>query len=169
MRRDIRVGGFAPTVPPACGLALIAALVSLAGCSGGRPPSGPGVTGGRLAPCPASPNCVSSEAAVAEQRVAPLHYDGDAARARARLLDALSGMERARVVQSTDEYLHAEFRSAVFGFVDDVEFYFGPPGTIQVRSASRTGYYDFGVNRERVETLRARFSTASSAPGTTAR
>ncbi len=168
MRRDIRVGRFAPTAPPACALALAAALVSLAGCSGGRPPSAPGMTGGRLAPCPDSPNCVSSEA-VDERRVEPLRYSGGGAEARARLLEVLSGMERARVVQSTDDYLHAEFRSAVFGFVDDVEFYFSPPGTIQVRSASRTGYYDFGVNRERVETLRARFSTASSAPGTTAR
>ena len=98
---------------------------------------------------------------MAEQRVAPLRYDGDAAQARARLLGVLNGMERARIVQSTDDYVHVEFRSAVFGFVDDVEFYFSPPGTLQVRSASRTGYYDFGVNRERVETLRVRFATTA--------
>lgn len=168
MRRDIRVGGFAPTAPPACGLALAAVLISLAGCSGGRSPLNPGVAEGRLAPCPDSPNCVSSEAA-AERRVKPLRYDGDAVRARARLLEVLNGMERARVIQSTDDYLHAEFRSAVLGFVDDMEFYFAPPGTIQVRSASRTGYYDFGVNRERVETLRARFAATLEAAGTTAR
>ena len=137
------------------GLAWIAALALTTGCSGGRPPPSLGVTEGRLAPCPGSPNCVSSEA-TNEQRVEPLRYDGDAARARARLLGVLNGMERARIVQSTDDYVHVEFRSAVFGFVDDVEFYFSPPGTIQVRSAARTGYYDFGVNRERVETLRAR-------------
>jgi len=77
------------------------------------------------------------------------------------LLDLLNSMERARIVQSTDDYLHAEFRSAVFGFVDDVEFYFSPPGFIQVRSAARTGYYDFGINRERVETLRVRFATTA--------
>ncbi len=153
----------------ASGLAWISVLALMIGCSGGRPPSGLGVTTGRLAPCPDSPNCVSSEAAKSEQRVAPLRYDGDAARARARLLEVLNGMERARVVQSAADYLHAEFRSAVFGFVDDVEFYFSPPGTIQVRSAARTGYYDFGVNRERVETLRARFATTSNAPGTTGR
>lgn len=106
---------------------------------------------------------------MAEQRVEPLRYDGDAAPARARLLDVLNGMERVRIVQSTDDYLYAEFRSAVFGFVDDVEFYFSPPGTLQVRSASRTGYYDFGINRERVETLRARFSRTSNFSRTTAR
>jgi uncharacterized protein (DUF1499 family) len=153
----------------ASGFAWIAVLALTAGCSGGRPPASLGVTAGRLAPCPGSPNCVSSEAAVAEQRVAPLRYDGDAARARARLLDVLNGMDRARIVQSTDDYLHVEFRSAVFGFVDDVEFYFSSPGAIQIRSASRTGYYDFGVNKERVETIRARFASASNSVGTTAR
>ena len=76
------------------------------------------------------------------------------------VLEVLNGMDRARVVQSTDDYVHVEFRSAVFGFVDDVEFYFSPPGIIQVRSASRTGYYDFGVNRERVESLRARLAAS---------
>ena len=150
------------------GFVWIAVLALTAGCSGGRPPSNLGVTEGRLAPCPGSPNCVSSEA-TNEQRVEPLRYTGDAGPARARLLEVLNGMERARVVQSTGDYLHVEFRSAVFGFVDDVEFYFSPPGTLQVRSAARTGYYDFGVNRERVETLRARFAIPSNATGTTAR
>lgn len=154
--------------PRASGLAWIAVLALTIGCSGGRPPPGLGVIAGQLAPCPDSPNCVSSQAA-AEQRVEPLRYDGDAARARARLLDVLNGMERAHIIQSTDDYLHAEFRSAVFGFVDDVEFYFSPPGIIQVRSASRTGYYDFGVNRERVETLRARFSNTANVSGMTVR
>lgn len=149
-------------------LVWIAVLALTAGCSGGRPPSNLGVTEGRLAPCPGSPNCVSS-GATNEQRVEPLRYDSDAARARVRLLEVLNGMERARVVQSTDDYVHVEFRSAIFGFLDDVEFYFSPPGTIQVRSASRTGYYDFGVNRERVETLRARFVATAKAGGTAAR
>ena len=150
------------------GFVWIAVLALTAGCSGGRPPSSLGVTEGRLAPCPGSPNCVSSEA-TNEQRVEPLPYDGDAARARIRLLEVLNDMERARVVQSTGDYVHVEVHSAIFGFVDDVEFYFSPPGIIQVRSASRTGYYDFGVNRERVETLRARFTATAEAGGTAAR
>jgi hypothetical protein len=70
-------------------------------------------------------------------------------------------MARVRIVEFTDEdYLHVEFRSSLFGFVDDLEYYLSPPGTIQVRSASRTEYYDFGVNRERVETICSRFSAA---------
>jgi uncharacterized protein (DUF1499 family) len=152
----------------ASGLAWVTILALTTACSGGRPPSNLGITAGRLAPCPGSPNCVSSEA-TNEQRVEPLRYAGDTGPARARLLEVLNGMERARVVESAADYLHAEFHSAVFGFVDDVEFYFNPPGIIQVRSAARTGYYDFGVNRERVETLRARFTILSNASGTTVR
>ncbi len=140
---------------------VIAAALGLNGCSGGRPPSNLGVTEGRLAPCPSSPNCVSSRAGTESQRVQPLRHDGDPARARARLLEILNSMERVRIVQSNDAYIHAEFSSAVFGFVDDVEFQFGPPGVIQVRSASRTGYYDFGANRDRVEAIRARFDVPS--------
>ena len=155
--------------PRARGLAWMTVLILATGCSGGRPPLKLGVTEGRLASCPGSPNCVSSEAAAAEQRVEPLRYTDEAEQARARLLDILNGFARARIVQSDPDYLHAEFRSAIFGFADDVEFYFNPPGTIQVRSASRTGYYDFGVNRERVETIRVRFSPTSNASKTTAR
>jgi len=134
------------------GLAVIVLLVG-ASCSGGRSPLNLGVTEGRLTPCPGSPNCVSSQATDADRRVEPLRYADDFAEARARLLEILRGMERVQIQRADDDYLHAEFRSAVFGFVDDVEFYFSPPGVIQVRSASRTGYYDFGVNRNRVERI----------------
>ena len=135
------------------GLAIIALLGGV-GCSGGRPPLNLGVTEGRLTPCPSSPNCVSSQAVDVNHRVEPLRYEGNSTQARARLLEILRGMERVQVQRADDDYLHAEFRSAVFGFVDDVEFYFSPPGAIHVRSASRTGYYDLGVNRKRVERIR---------------
>ncbi len=133
--------------------------LTLAACSGGSPPVEPGLTGGQLPPCPTSPNCVSSQAEAADQQVEPLRYQGAAA-ARAKLLTVLNGMARVKIVQSDPDRITAEFRSALFGFVDDVVFQFGPSGAIQVRSASRSGYYDFGVNRERVETIRARFSAA---------
>ncbi len=138
------------------GLIIVAAL-ALNGCSGGRPPLNLGVTEGRLAPCPDSPNCVSSQAAHAHQRIEALRYTGDITQARNRLLTVLSRMERVQIRQADADYLHAEFSSAWFGFVDDVEFQFDPPGVIQARSASRTGYYDFGVNRERVNAIRAQF------------
>lgn len=139
------------------GLSFAAAL-TMVSCSGGKPPLNLGVTGGRLASCPDSPNCVSSQATDAGQRVEPLRYASDAPQARNRLLRVMNGMDRAHIQRAEADYIHAEFSSALWGFVDDVEFHFDPPGVIQVRSGSRTGYYDFGVNRQRVETLRARFS-----------
>lgn len=145
--------------PWAGGLLIAVALIA-SGCSGGRPPSNLGASEGRLAPCPSSPNCVSSQADAAGQRVEPLRYDADQGAARAKLLGTLNGMERARIVRADADYIHVEFRSAVFGFVDDVEFLFGAPGVIQVRSASRIGYYDFGVNRDRVEAIRTRFAAS---------
>lgn len=142
------------------GRLIIVVALALGGCSGGRPPLNLGVTEGRLAPCPDSPNCVSSQAADESQRIEPLRYTGDTTQARNRLLTVLNRMERVQIRQAGPEYLHAEFSSAWFGFVDDVEFQFNPPGVIQARSASRTGYYDFGVNRERVNAIRARFNAA---------
>ena len=134
--------------------------LTLAACSGGSPPVDPGLNSGQLPPCPTSPNCVSSQGEAVEQQVEPLRYQGAAAAARAKLLTVLNGMARVKIIQSDPDRITAEFRSALFGFVDDVVFQFGPSGVIQVRSASRSGYYDFGVNRERVEAIRARFSAA---------
>jgi uncharacterized protein (DUF1499 family) len=143
------------------GLSLIAVLT--AGCSGGQAPTNPGLNESRLAHCPASPNCVSSLASTESQRVEALRYSGDAAQAQSRLLNVLKGMESVRIVHLEEDYIHAEFRSALLGFVDDVEFLFDPPGAIQMRSASRLGYSDFGVNRERVAAIRARFAASVEA------
>jgi uncharacterized protein (DUF1499 family) len=79
----------------------------------------------------------------------------------ARLAQAISGMHGARIVTQTADYLHAEYTTRWLRFVDDVEFY-APAGAqlIQVRSASRVGYSDFGVNRKRVEAIRRRFQAA---------
>ena len=143
-------------------LTLLVAL-ALGGCSGGIAPANTGQNESRLAPCPASPNCVSSLASAENQRVEALRYSGDAAQAQSRLLSVLKGMERVHIVRVEEAYIHAEFRSALLGFVDDVEFLFTPPGAIQIRSASRLGYSDFGVNRERVAAIRARFATTAEA------
>lgn len=145
------------------GLAALAILMA-SGCSGGRPPLNLGVSEGRLAPCPSSPNCVSSRAADEQHWVHPLRYQAERARARAQLLAVLDGMERVEIVQADENYIHAQFSSAVFGFVDDTEFLLDPPGFIQLRAAARSGYYDFDVNRERVERIRVRFAEAMGAP-----
>ena len=144
------------------GLTLIATLL-MGGCSGDRPLSDSGIKDSRLAPCPMSPICVSSQASAENQRVEALRYSGDAAQAQNRLLAVLKGMERVKIQRADAGYVHAEFRSALFGFVDDVEFHFDPPGAIQVRSASRVGYSDFGVNRKRVEAIRTGFAASGGA------
>ena len=136
---------------------LLYLVVMMVGCSGNRH-SQMGVTAGRLAACPDSPNCVSSQSADRRHTVDPLRYEGTAEKAREFLIEAVSGMKRARIVVAEERYLHAEFTSAFFRFVDDVEFLLDDgTKTIHVRSASRIGYSDLGVNRRRVEEIRSRF------------
>lgn len=115
----------------------------------------------RFAPCPDSPNCVSSLSEDSDHRIEPLRYASSAEAARERLLGVLRGLPRVRIVTSEPQYIHAEFTSAVFRFVDDVEFRIvGRDNLIHVRSASRVGYYDFGANRRRVEEIRGLFEAA---------
>ena len=136
---------------------LIYLAVMMVGCSGNRHAQ-MGMTGGRLAACPASPNCVSSQSADPRHAIDPLRYEGTAGKARELLIEAVSGMKRARMIVAEERYLHAEFTSALLRFVDDVEFLLDDGAkTIHVRSASRVGYSDLGVNRRRVEEIRSRF------------
>jgi uncharacterized protein (DUF1499 family) len=98
---------------------------------------------------------ISQGEADAEHAIAPLAYSGDAAQAMAQLVAIVTAMPRTAIIESTDNYLYAEFTSKLMGFVDDVEFYLDPAeSVIQVRSASRLGQSDLGANRQRVETLR---------------
>lgn len=131
----------------------------------GRRPADLGVRDGRLALCPTSPNCVSSQAASddAEHHVAPLDFpasaQGDPARAWGQLEAAVRSLERTVVVTLRADYLHAECSSALMGFVDDLECLLDRGArVVHVRSASRVGYSDLGVNRRRVEELRARLA-----------
>ncbi|VAW89233.1 hypothetical protein MNBD_GAMMA17-480 [hydrothermal vent metagenome] len=109
----------------------------------------------RLKPCPDSPNCVSSLAEGDEHRIAPMSYGGDRATARLRLLAVLSEFEDAQIIEDTELYLRVTVTSAVLRFIDDVTFFFDDEkALIQMRSASRSGYYDFGANRRRLEGIR---------------
>ncbi len=122
------------------------------------PPPDLGVVNGRLAPCPESPNCVSSEAVDESRRIMPIAYTGEAAAAMKRLHDIVAALPCATVVTQRPDYLHVEFRSRFFRFVDDVEFLLEPADSvIHVRSASRVGHSDLGVNGRRVEQIRERF------------
>ena len=136
------------------GLAALVAM-SLFGCAGRRPPT-PGPGDARLAPCPSSPNCVSSDATDTGHAIAPFAVALPAAQAWAAAREAVAELPRTRIVTDADRALHAEFRSALLGFVDDLELQLrASEGQIAVRSASRLGYSDLGVNRRRVESLRA--------------
>ncbi len=135
----------------------LSSLLSLgllvAGCTGTRP-AGRGLHDGKLAPCPASPNCVSSQSTDREHAIDPLRYTGSLAGTMADLTKIITGMPRARVVTGTENYLHVEFTSAIFRFVDDVEFFIDEGSSvIHVRSASRLGHSDLGVNRKRIEAI----------------
>jgi uncharacterized protein (DUF1499 family) len=108
--------------------------------------------------CPDSPNCVSSLARDARHFVDPFTFQDKPAAAMQRLRQALLTEKRVTIVEDQPAYLHAEVRSLLFRFVDDIEFTLQPDqGLIQVRSAARTGHSDFGVNRRRIERIRRIF------------
>ncbi len=135
-------------------LALGAAAVIITGCAG-SPPSDLGISDGRLAPCPSSPNCVSSYADD-DHAVSPWPYKGSAEAAQKKLVNVLEATDNATIIANDAGYIRAEFESSLMGFVDDVEFVIGGQ-QVQMRSASRLGYSDLGANRNRINDLRAKF------------
>ena len=125
----------------------------------GKRPTYLGVKDGRLPRPRSTPNCVSSQADPADQvhYIEPIRFKGSAAEAVAAARKAVEAMPRATVIRHEGNYLYAEFRSRLLGFVDDVEFTYDEKAqALHVRSASRLGRSDWGVNRARVEALRAR-------------
>jgi uncharacterized protein (DUF1499 family) len=125
----------------------------------GPRPTNLGVSGNRLQPCPNTPNCVCSYDTDAEHAIAPLSFATSPAEAMAQLKQVIEAIERTQIITQTDDYLYAEFTSKLMGFVDDVEFYLDRPNSvIQVRSASRLGKSDLGVNRKRIEFIRAQMT-----------
>lgn len=133
------------------------ASLFLMGCSGSSPKM-LGIDHSRMAPCPDKPNCVSSQAEDEKYFVSPISYEGERQKAIKTIKQILSERARTVIVTETDDYLHAECRTRVFGFVDDTEFYFPEDErVVHIRSAARTGYSDFGVNRKRIEEIRAEF------------
>ena len=116
----------------------------------------------RLVACPDKPNCVSSEARDTGHAVAPLLLNGDPAAAWEGICAIVSRLPRSEVVRATGYYLHVTLKSRWFGFVDDLELLWDT-GTdrVAIRSASRTGYSDLGVNRRRIEQLRIQLKQAA--------
>lgn len=136
------------------------------GLFSGSPPANLGLREGRLKPPSKTPNSVSSQAALwpdAPQReaaaIAPLALQGDGPTTIARLAQIVEGMSGAKVVERRPDYLYVQFTTRWMRYVDDTEFWFDPgAGVVQVRSASRVGSSDLGVNRARIEAIRARLA-----------
>ena len=132
------------------------------GILSGKRPADLGVRNGNLKATPSSPNAVSSQATDAHQ-IAPLAYKGPQEQAMKALKAIVEGTPNARIVETKPDYLYAEYASSLLGFVDDVEFYVPPNAKIiHVRSASRLGYSDLGVNRKRIEAIRERLVQAGA-------
>ena len=124
-----------------------------------RRPATLGPSSGRLRPCSNSPNCVSSQADNLRQTVAPLEFSDDPVAAFNRLEQIVAATPRTRIVTRTADYLHAECQTRLLRFVDDLEFLLDAEArVIHVRSASRVGRSDLGVNRRRVEAIRRQFA-----------
>jgi uncharacterized protein (DUF1499 family) len=108
-----------------------------------------------LADCPPSPNCVCTQATREHQRMSPLGFSGNAQQAIAQVVEVLDTMPRVRLVERRSNYVHAVFSSRILRFKDDVEFLADQAtGQLHYRSASRLGYSDLGVNRQRMRRLR---------------
>ncbi|MFM6156145.1 MAG: DUF1499 domain-containing protein [Cuspidothrix sp.] len=114
-----------------------------------------GVESGHLSSCPPSPNCVVSQNGDNQHAIAPITYHVERDKAKEIVLKVLTVVPRTEVIEQTDNYIHAISKSRIFKFVDDVEFYFpSNESVIHIRSSSRVGESDFGVNRTRLEQIR---------------
>ncbi len=114
-----------------------------------------------LPACRDSPNCVSSQAQDAKHFIEPFKIIGTPKEAWKALKQALNSQSRLVITHETNDSLHAEATSLVFRFVDDINVILDTDTrTIHIRSASRTGHSDFGVNRKRIEALRLQLQKA---------
>jgi len=116
----------------------------------------------QLLPCPAKPNCISSLSSISEQYISPFKFSENPEKKFKKLCQIVAAQAGTEIKYQDDIYIHAIFRSRFFRFKDDLEFlYDEKTSRCNVRSASRSGYYDFGVNRRRVEKIRKIFETGN--------
>lgn len=126
----------------------------------GGTPNNLGLRANRLAPCPNTPNCVSTQADDPQHAIEPIRFTGPADSALKQLRRIVQRQPRTTIVSDHDRYIHAEARSRVFRFVDDLEFFVDESQqVIHFRFASRVGYSDLGVNRRRAEAIRDSFDS----------
>ena len=133
----------------------MAALPIVKNIFAGSPPDNLGIHDGHLTNCPTSPNCVVSQGGDETHAIAPIPYHVDLEQDRETLLKVLTVVPRTTIVEQTDNYIRVESESRIMGFIDDAEFYFpADRQVIEIRSASRLGESDLGVNRRRLEQIR---------------
>ncbi len=131
----------------------LAQVLAISGCAGNPP-----TNLGQFAPCPDSPNCVSTQSTDEKHAINPIPYSGTKDEAKKRLLQIIHSLPRSQVIVDNQDYLHVEFTSLIFRFVDDTEFFLAvEDAMIHFRSASRLGNSDLGANRKRMEAIRSRF------------
>ncbi len=137
---------------------VLSILILLTGCTGVIPQLG--IENGQLTQCPTTPNCVSSQAKDKKHYIEPMLTAGTPLEVKNHILKILTEFKRSKIIVAEENYIKAQFTSKVFRFVDDVELYFpdtkSKEMTIHVRSASRVGRSDFGVNRKRIEQIRSK-------------
>ena len=132
-------------------------LWGINGFSVGRPHN-LGLKNNMLAPCPSSHNCVLSQASDAKHKIKPIYYATSVEVAKEKLIKVIQSMDGTQIITQDKVYWHVEFTSRWLRFIDDVEFFFmDTEALIHLRSASRSGYWDLGVNRKRAKEIRSRF------------
>lgn len=137
-------------------ISVVSFSLLLSACSGSRPIQ-LGEPLASLMPCPDSPNCVSSSAPAEDDHfIAPISSKGASiAQTQEKLITLIKADPAAEIIVNSPKYIYAEYTSSWMRYVDDVEFLFDETNQhIEVRSASRLGYKDFGVNRDRIESIR---------------
>ena len=116
-----------------------------------------GIENGKLTMCPKSPNCVTTQGPISDKihYIKSIELECSSEDAKNKIISVISSMKRSKIIKQDKNYIHIEFKSALFKFVDDVEFFIDESGKeIHFRSASRVGYGDMGVNRKRMEKIR---------------
>lgn len=154
---------------------IVIALVVVAGIVAGQlglfkgaTPPDLGVHEGKLKPPSKTPNSVSSQASLYPSHpqrtyadIAPLALVGNPDDTLERIAEIAAAMDGAKIIKREPDYLYVQFTSRLMKYVDDAEFWFDPAtGVIQVRSSSRLGSSDLGVNRERIEFIRKKLTPA---------
>ena len=132
---------------------LVVAVMMLFSCAG-KVPDNLGVKKRMLAECPGKKNCVNSQSTDKTFFIEAFKYEGTRDAAIRKLKKKIASFDRIVIAEESKNYLRYECKSAIMGFVDDLEFFFSEDNVIHIRSAARLGYFDFGVNRKRVERLR---------------